>query len=189
MRHHALVLILALVIAGLPLSEASAGSLAGVTLPDRATVGEQSLTLNGLALRSKLTFKVYVAGLYLAHQGSDAAAILAADAPRQMVMHFLRSVDRGKICEAWDEGLAANTANPTPALREQFAELCKLMPDAANGTQILLAYQPGEGTSIRIGGVEKGRIAGKPFADALLGCWIGPRPGPGDAFKKALLGG
>jgi hypothetical protein len=51
-----------------------------------------------------------------------------------------------------------------------------------------LTYVPGTGTTIDIAGVSKGTIAGKEFADALLRCWIGPKPGPGEGFKKNLLG-
>ncbi|MCL4836658.1 MAG: chalcone isomerase family protein [Thermoanaerobaculia bacterium] len=189
MRSRFLVPTLFLAAAGLLAAEARAGSLAGVTLPDRATVGEQSLALNGLGLRSRYGIKVYVAGLYLAAKQSDPAAILAADAPRRMVMHFLREVDRTRICEGWSEGLAANTANPSAALRQQFGELCTQMADAAEGTEVVLTYLPGEGTSVQVGGAVRARIPGKDFADALLACWIGPRPGPGESFKRSLLGG
>lgn len=50
-----------------------AASVAGVTLPDTATVGSTRLVLNGLGLRTKFVLKVYVAGLYLPQKSSDAA--------------------------------------------------------------------------------------------------------------------
>ncbi len=55
--------------------------------------------------------KVYVAGLYLPAKENNGEKILAADETRCTVMHFLRSVDAGKINEAWFDGLKANTPN------------------------------------------------------------------------------
>lgn len=179
----ALALILAL---AAPLA---AGSLAGVALSDSTKVGDQSLVLNGMALRTKYSFKVYVAGLYLEARATDATAILAADSQRRLVMHFLRSLDPEKICEGWNDGLAANTPAASPELKQQFAQLCSWMPAAETGTEIHFTYLPGSGTTVAIAGQAKGTIPGKAFADALLACWIGPKPGPGEEFKRALLGG
>ncbi|HEX4952133.1 MAG TPA: chalcone isomerase family protein [Thermoanaerobaculia bacterium] len=168
---------------------ATAGTLAGVTMPDQATVGSQNLVLNGMALRSKLMFKVYVAGLYLPTKETSSEKIMAADGARHMVMHWVRDVEKGSICGAWDEGLAANTPNASAELRQAFATLCGFMADAKAGDDYVFSYVPGTGTTIEVKGQLKGTIPGKPFADALFACWIGPKPGPGQDFKKALLGG
>lgn len=163
-------------------------TVAGVNLADTAKVGDQTLVLNGTAVRTKYSFKVYAAGLYLAQRQTDAAAALAADAPRRMVMHFLRDVEKAKICEGWNEGLAANTPGASAELKGQFAQLCSWMPDATPATQIVFTYIPGTGTTVQAVGLTKGTIPGKAFSDALLAVWIGPKPGPGEAFKKGLLG-
>ncbi len=51
-----------------------------------------------------------------------------------------------------------------------------------------ITSRPGEGTRVDVKGVTKGTIPGKPFADGLFKAWIGPKPGPGEGFKKQLLG-
>lgn len=168
---------------------ATAGTLAGVTLADSAKAGDATLVLNGIGLRTKMMFKVYVAGLYLAAKEKEPAKILATDGSRRMVMHFVRSVGPEKICEGWDEGLAANTPNASAELKKQFATLCTWMEATQDGTEVSLTYTPGGGTSVDIGDKHKGVLPGKEFADALLGCWIGPKPGPGEDFKKGVLGG
>jgi|CXWL01.1.fsa_nt_gi hypothetical protein len=168
---------------------AQAASLAGVTLPDQVKVGDAELVLNGTALRTKMMFKVYVAGLYIGAKSSDAAAIMAADAPRQMVMQFVRSVGANKVNEGWEEGLEANTPGASAALEGQFDTLMKAMEEVEDGSQLVFTYVPGTGTSITVKGKDKGTIPGKEFADALLACWLGPNPGPGADFKTALLGG
>jgi hypothetical protein len=160
----------------------------GVTMAETIEIDGHGLSLNGMALRKKVVFKVYVAGLYLATPSHSADAILAADEPRRMVMHFVRTVDKKKICEGWDEGLEKNTPGASEALKAQFTELCGLMVDIKDGQEFVFTYTPGSGTAVESAGEAKGTIPGKEFADAILGCWIGPKPGPGDGFKRELLG-
>lgn len=180
-----LALTLALtVLASLP---AAAAELAGVSMPARATVDGQELVLNGMGLRKKFFIKVYVGGLYLPQKQSDPGAILAADEPRRMVMHFLYDVDKGKICEAWNEGLEKNRPDHSDVVKAQFVDLCDLMVDFEEGDRMVLTYDPDEGTSVRINDEVKDTIAGKPFADAILSTWIGPNP-PSKDLREGLLG-
>jgi hypothetical protein len=58
---------------------ALAGELAGITLPDTLKTGDKTLKLNGLGLRKKSVFKVYVGGLYLESASKDGGAIVASD--------------------------------------------------------------------------------------------------------------
>ena len=80
------------------------GTLAGITLPNTIDVGGQSLVLNGMGLRKKFFIKVYVGGLYLSTKDTSAEKVLAADAPRQMVLVFLYGVSKTQMCEQWLEG-------------------------------------------------------------------------------------
>src|SRR5687768_2284199 len=79
------------------LALADAATLAGVTLPDTATVAGRPVRLNGMGLREKYTLDIYVGGLYLTHPTTDAAAALAADEPKRVVMHFVFSVSRDQM--------------------------------------------------------------------------------------------
>jgi hypothetical protein len=185
MTRHAL---LGLVLVFLFVTPVVAGTLAGITLPDTLDVNGQQMVLNGMALRKKVIFKVYVAGLYLPAKEKNGEKILAADEPRCTVMHFLRSVDAGKINEAWFDGLKANTPNHSPELKKQFDTLASLMEDLKDGEKLVFTYRPGSGTEVKVKGIIKGTLADKAFADALFSCWIGKKPGPGENFKKGLLG-
>lgn len=167
---------------------ASAGSHSGVKMSDTTTVGGESLKLNGMALRKKLIFKVYVAGLYLPSAQSNGAAVLKADTPRHLVMEWLRDVDKEAICGGWYEGLEANTANPSAELKKSFDQLCGWMSAVSEGDRFAFTYLPGKGTTVTVKGKEKGTVPGKEFADALFASWIGPKPGPGEDFKQDLLG-
>jgi hypothetical protein len=104
-------------------------------------------------------------------------------------MHFEHAVSKVQLCEGWDEGLKANTPGASAEVEKQFATLCDWMADVEVGDRIVFTYLPGSGTEIEVKGEAKGKLDGKPFADALFACWIGPEPGPGEAFKEGLLGG
>jgi len=174
-----------------PLSPASADTARtknGVTMSETIDVAGHTLALNGMALRKKFIIKVYVAGLYVGSKSHKADEILAADAPRQMVMHFISGHGtKDKICGAWSDGLKDNTPGASAELKQQFVELCGMMQDIKNGERLTITYVPGTGTTINIADTDRGTIQGKEFADALLACWIGPKPGPGDGFKKDIL--
>ena len=178
----------ALALAAVP---AAAMELAGVTLPDTTTVNDSTLKLNGMGVRTKtmLKVKVYVAGLYLATPNHDAAAIIAADEAKQVVMHFLyKKVEKDKLTEAWREGFANNSAAALPALKARLDEFCAVWPDMASGEQAVITYIPGTGTRLELKGKEAGVIPGKDFADAMFAVWLGTKPADA-GLKKGVLGG
>ena len=182
----ALLLVLALVI---PFAApAHAAELAGVTMPDSVQVDGSTLALNGMGLREKFFIDVYVAGLYLPKKMTSGEKILAADTARQTVMHFVFDVDKGKICDAWNESLEANVPNASAELETDFETLCGWMEDLADGETMTYTYVPGKGTTVSVKGQDKGTIEGKAFADALFASWIGDHPATGK-LKKGLLGG
>ena len=167
---------------------AGAATVAGVNVADTAQIGTQKVVLNGAALRKKFVVKVYVGALYLPSKQNNAAAILAADAPRRQVMHFLYDVDKGKMAEAWLDGLKDNTPNASAEVKTAFQTLATWMDDMEEGQTIVLTYAPGTGTTVEVNGKNKGTLGGKAVADAILNTWIGPKPGPGADFKKGILG-
>jgi hypothetical protein len=181
--------IVALLAATLSYTPLRAATVAGVSLDDSATVDGAQLVLDGAALRSKYFIRVYVGALYLPAPESDAAKVLESDVVRRMKMHFLRNVSAKQLCNGWKDGLAANTPDAAADVQAGFERLCSLMKDVHDGSVLLLTYRPGRGTEIAFDGGVKGTIEGKPFADALLACWIGPDPDPGADFKKGVLGG
>ena len=185
----ALALALTTTLAAAPADTAPPGAIvAGVNLPGTVEVAGHTLILNGSAVRKKVFFKVYAAGLYLTAKSSDANAILAADSVRRMFLQFVRDVGKDKMCEAWDDALKDNTPNPSAQLTADFKTLCGYMQDLKEKDQMMFTYVPGTGTEISVAGKVQGTIAGKEFADAILRAWIGPKPGPGEGFKHDILG-
>jgi hypothetical protein len=176
------------VLAAIALSiPALAGELAGVTLPDSVSAGDTTLVLNGMGLRKKAIFKVYVGALYLPAKSGDAAAVIALDAPKRMVMHFLRDVDGTAVADAWKEGFANNSAAKLPALQQRLDNFASLWSDVKTGDEVTMTYVPAVGLKLAIRGKEVGLIVGKDFADAVMACWLGDKP-PSEDLKNGVLG-
>jgi hypothetical protein len=162
-----------------------AATLAGVTLPDTVTVGNQALLLNGLGLRTKMFFKVYVGGLYLEKKSSDAAAIVSSDTAKRVVLQFVYGeVTRDQMVESFTDGFKANAPNTPKAQVDQFLDALETMK---KGDQLVVTYVPGTGTTLAIRGKDKLTIAGLPFAQAVFSVWLGPKP-PTSDLKNGLLG-
>jgi len=164
-----------------------AGTLAGVLLPDTVQAGSTSLQLNGMGLRTKFMVKVYVAGLYLPQKSSDANAILKADIPKQIVMHFVRDVTRNQLTDGFAESFHNNTPEAEKSLKSDVDRFFAALQSVKEGEEITFTYLPEKGTSVVQAGTEKLTIAGNAFAEMLFSVWLGPKP-PNAALKKGLLG-
>jgi hypothetical protein len=173
--------------AAVPSRPAAARELAGVTMPETLSVGDKTIKLNGLGLRKKVMFKVYVGGLYLETPSKDAAAILASDQARAVRMTFLRDVDKGKMKDAFVEGFEANAKEKAAAQKAAVEKLYELIPDMKEGQTLSFSYLPGKGTTVSHGDKALGLIEGKEFAEALFALWLGPKP-PSEDLKKGMLG-
>ena len=164
-----------------------AATLAGVTLPDSQQVGGKTLVLNGLGLRSKMMVKVYVAGLYLEQKSSDPNAIMKADTPWRIVMHFIYHPSKSQMADAFNDGFKDNAPDAVKTMKPDIDKLNAALEDLKAGDEMVFTYVPGTGTNLTINGKDKLTIAGQPFAQALLSVWLGPKPPTADV-KKGMLG-
>jgi Chalcone isomerase-like len=167
---------------------ALAKKVGGVEFPDTVEVGGEKLVLNGAGIRKRFIIKVYAGGLYLPRRMDDADAIVAADAPKRVRMAFLYDVTSGQIMGAFREGFEKNS--PGPALKDLLAQLDQIapaIPDLPEGSEMVVTYVPGQGTTVTAPGGAKATVPGKPFADAMFRNWLGPAPADKD-LKAAMLG-
>jgi chalcone isomerase-like protein len=164
-----------------------AAELAGATLPDTLSAGDKTLKLNGMGLRKKAMFKVYVGGLYLESPSKDAGTILAADQPKAIRLHFLRDLTKAQLVEAFQEGFEAN-AKDKAGQKAAFDKMLALVPGVKEGETLTFTYVPGKGTTLRVGEKDLGAFEGKGFADAVFSIWLGAKP-PSEDLKKGMVGG
>ncbi len=165
---------------------ALARELEGATLADTVKTGEKTLKLNGLGLRKKAMFKVYVGGLYLESPSKDANAILASDQAKAIRLYFLRDLTKAQLVEAFQEGFEAN-AKDKAAQKAAFDRMLALVPDVKTGSTLTFTYLPGRGTTLQVADKDLGVFEGKGFADAVFSIWLGSKP-PSEDLKKGMLG-
>lgn len=174
-------------------STIAAVEIDGVKLEDTADVGGSKLQLNGAGIRTKIIFKVYVAGVYLPQKTTSAQDVIAGAGPKRISLTFLRNLEGSDMSKAFVEGIEANT----PA-----AELAKLQPNIARvnalfaahkelkkGESVLIDLVPGTGVVFTINGkAEPDPIKDAEFFAALMKIWFGEKPAD-NKLKAALLGG
>lgn len=165
----------------------------GAKLESKLQLGGAALQLNGVGVRTRAIFKVYVAGLYVPVKANTAAALLAQTGPRRLSLTMLRNVDADSFAGPLNEGLLKNHSEAQlAALKPQieaFNTAFKAIGEAKKGDTILLDYLPETGTRIVVNGQPRSpNIAGEDFYTALLRIWLGDKPADDD-LKKGLLGG
>ena len=171
-----------------------AAELEGVTLADRIHVDGQALELNGMGLRTRMFFKVYIAGLYLPQKASSAQRAIEASGAKRIVLVMMRDATAEQFCDSIQGGLDNNVdererERVKPQTEALFAKI-RAVGEAKQGFQIVLDYAPSAAaTTLYVNGVAQGApMPGEEFFRALLRIWLGERPGQPD-LKRALLGG
>ena len=170
-----------------------AAELEGVRLQDRVHVDGQALQLNGMALRTRMFFSVYVAGLYLPQRVSDAQRAIEGSGAKRIVLVMLRDATARQFCESIQAGLDANHDDAglkriRPQIEALFEKI-RAVGEAKKGMQIVLDYAPSAGaTTLFVDGMAQGApMPGEDFYRALLRIWLGEQPAQSD-LKRALLG-
>lgn len=165
----------------------------GAKFEPAAQVGGAALQLNGVGVRTRAIFKVYVAGLYVPAKSSSAATLLGQKGPRRVQIAMLRDVGADTFAESLNEGLKNNHSEAQyAALKPQvdaFNAAFKTVGEAKKGDVIQLDFTPESGTRLLVNGQPRGNpIAGEEFYTALLRVWLGDKPADGD-LKMGMLGG
>lgn len=176
------------------LTVSQAAEVAGVKLEDRLRLapGGPELVLNGAGIRTRVFFKVYVAGLYLAEKKGTPNEVIALPGQKRVSMTMLRDLSAQQLSDALVEGIRNNSnAAEQEALKGRIDELVAIMNaigEAKTGDRIQLDFLPDSGTRVVLNGEPRGKpIAGEDFYRALLKIWLGDKPVDGD-LKQGMLG-
>ena len=166
---------------------ASAADLAGVSVPDSATVAGANLVLNGVGLRKKFFVKIYVGGLYLPQKSADADAIIASTGPDRVLMHMIYEVSKEQFADAWHDDFKSNNPQDYEALHDQIEQFIAWFSDSKKDDVVSMDWVPGQGTQISWNGTFRGNIPGDAFHKALMRVFLGPNP-PTSDLKDGMLG-
>ncbi|MFZ5445772.1 MAG: chalcone isomerase family protein [Myxococcota bacterium] len=165
---------------------AFAAELEGVKAADTTTVEGKTLSLNGMGLRKKFIFNVYVASLYVEHPSKSADEILKADEVRRVELTMLRDLDAKTISESIKNGFEKAAGSNMASLKDRLDKFMSKIVDMKKGQVFVVQYVPGKGTVID-GAKDSYTAEGKDFADALFSVWLGSSP-VDEGLKKGMLG-
>lgn len=174
------------------LSIAAPVEIAGVKLQDTVKVANTTLQLNGMGIRYKAIFQVYVAALYTGRKTTTPEQFFAAPEAKRFHLTMLRDVDSNELGKAFIKGFQDNA---------QKADMGKLLPGLARmgqifsdqkkllaGDTITIDWVPGTGTVITIAGEVQGEaFKDVEFYNAMMRVWLGTNPADWK-LKDSLLG-
>ncbi len=171
-------------------STAQAGQLAGIEVEDQITIARNTtLKLNGMGLREKAWFDIYVGSLYLATPSHDAAEVIAQPGPFRVQMDILYAAIAGeKLVAAWQEGFEKNqSADSLAELDARIKQFNALFSESAlKGDRIQIDYLPSKGTRVIKNNKLLGTIEGEDFKKAVLAIWLGNAPADAE-LKEGML--
>jgi len=173
---------------------AAAAELEGVKMPDttRLADGGPELVLNGMGLRTRFFFRVYVGALYLTKKTTAANVVINGDGAKRVALRMLRELSAEQFVSALEDGLKNNHSADELVKLDSWIKKLRAMFDeiktAKAGDVIFIDYLPGTGTRITVNGTIKGVLPGETFNRALLRIWFGENPADSD-LKQGMLGG
>ena len=175
------------------LQAAQAMQIESIHYAPTTEVAGDSLTLNGAALRKKLFFKVYAAGLYVKTPTQDVNAVMNETGAARVRLGLLRDVSGESFIEALDDGLKANlTPKKEQAVAKELDELRTLMKqigDVKVNDLVDFDYVPNKGTMVSLNGKPVGQTigGGRALYNAVLAIWLGDKT-IDNTLKSGMMG-
>ncbi len=171
---------------------AQAVDLVGVKVPDVVHVGNSNLVLNGVGVRRKFIFDLYVTALYLNTKKFSAASVLNDTGEKRIALYLLDDIRAEDLLYGLQRAMERNNSDDTLlSLKSElfdFDAIGHRMEFLKKGDTLRYDYLPGIGTRIYVNDVLRGTIAGSSLYSVLLSVWLGSDPAQED-LKAKLLGG
>ncbi|BBB32046.1 conserved hypothetical protein [Thermotomaculum hydrothermale] len=164
--------------------------IAGKNLPDTLKFGDATLVLNGAGIRKKFWVKVYAGGLYLTKKSHNAKAIINADEPMAVRLHFIYDgVSSKKMRGAWEDSFEEVLSDNELMKLKNKIKLFESFFDVETHEDDIwdLVYIPGVGTKVLLNGKEKGVVPGLDFKKALFSIYLSEKTEIPDV-REAMLG-
>lgn len=184
-----LIVLLSFLLLNINTTEAQT-TINGITLPAKIKQETTELVLNGGGVRTKVFFKLYVAGLYLPAKNKNGNEIAAADKATAIRLTITSGlVDSEKMSEAIREGFGKSMKGNTAPLKTQIDNFIGTFKkeEIKEGDTFELWYIPGTGVKAFKNGKLQTTVAGLDFKKALFGIWLSDSP-VDDDLKEGLLG-
>ncbi len=167
----------------------SAREIDGVHLPESLVVDGTRLALNGAGIRTKFFFHVYAGGLYLEKPLHDGAAIIAADAPMLVRMHFIYDgVSPEKMQNGWMKGFRRLAPHADKRLQAAMHRFTRLFSVTVKKDDVYdFVWIPDKGLEVRFNDKILDVIDNFDLKKVLFRIWFGKDPADND-LKEGMLG-
>ncbi len=167
----------------------SAREIDGVQLPDSLTVAGARLLLNGAGIRTKFFFHVYAGGLYLQKTSHDGAAIIAADVPMLVRMHFIYDgVSPEEMQKGWMKGFRRLAPHADKRLQAAMHRFTNLFSVTVKKNDVYdFAWIPDKGLQVRLNDKVLDVIDDFELKKVLFTIWFGKDPADKE-LKEGMLG-
>lgn len=164
-------------------------NIAGVKMPDKITVADKELVLNGAGVREKFFMDLYVGGLYLQNKISDAEKVMNTDEAMSIKLHIISSlITSKKMKNAVEEGFENSTSGKTSPLRKKIDRFINVFKEEIKENDIYdITYIPEKGVEIYKNNKLFDTIEGLDFKKALWGIWFCGEPAQ-ESLKDDMLG-
>lgn len=166
-------------------------TLAGAKFSREASVGGQTLLLNGAGIRYKAIFKVYAMALYTPKTVRTNQQVLDPKLAKRLQLVALRDVGGDEFGRLFARAIEEN------ATRDEFAksigavvrmgEIFAEQKQFTKGDVVYLDYVPGSGLALIVKGKQQELFREPQFSSIMYKIWFGAHP-PDTALQKALLG-
>jgi hypothetical protein len=165
----------------------------GARYDDSMVLGGQPLVLNGVGVRKRFIFDIYVGGLYVVKKATRTEELVGQPGPKRVALRFLREVEGDLFVNSLHVGLKANHNEAElgrwTAQVETLTNIIRTIALARRGDTVYFDYTPQDGTRVSVNGVTRGPlIPGEDFYSAVLRVWLGEKPADA-GLKKGMLGG
>lgn len=168
---------------------AMAVNIAGIDVKENVFIANKKMVLNGVGVRKKLFFKLYVGSLYLPKKTMDAKTILEGNENMTIELNIIsKLITSAKLKEALEEGFSTVEDKKMELIKDKLKIFTGVFEDeeVKNGDIFTFNYIDGKVETYK----NKKHILtteGQDFKEALFGIWLGDRAIDKD-LKKNMLG-
>jgi hypothetical protein len=168
---------------------AATAELDGVQLPRTISADGKTLYLNGVGLRTYSIFgiPIYVAGLYLEHQSTDANAVMQSPETKLLRIQFVHSVSATAARNAWRTGLQNNCRAPCQLDPADMARFLAEVPDMHVGERYSILFTQ-QGATVTADATPLGTISKPRFVSSMLAMFLGDEPASAKLKAELLQG-
>jgi len=162
-----------------------------VDMPESLEADDQTLALSGAGIRRVLFMEPYAAGLYLKSPAADVGALMTADEPMILRLHFLAPMSRRMMVRSLYNGMvdaAESLEWDFTRVERRFDRLAdSFASDIDQGDIIEFRYMPGRGTRVVRNGRSRCVIDGLDFKAVFFGVWLNEKKPVDKGLRAALL--